>query len=195
MWDITRRQIVKAMQEQHYTNLTLGAKVGYSDSTIQRWLAEPKPGKKEENGKKTAPPYDVIIEIADILHLDIQKIKADIGEQEMRAAQKIDYAGTDELLRQFEVWKADHTHHCEIVIAHQEELHRREIAIKDAVIDHRDETIGQLQKNVGYLKEQSRRLRISLIVAALLCVGFFAFVLVLLMVNLPQLGAGGSILH
>lgn len=113
----------------------------------------------------------------------------------MRAAQKISYAGTDELLLQFEAWKADHTHHCEAVISHQAELHTKEIAIKDAVITHRDETIGQLHKNVGYLKEQSRRLRISLIVTALLCVGLFAFILVLIMFNLPQLGAGGSILY
>lgn len=194
MWDIARRKIVKAMQEQHVSYETIGAKVGYSDSTIQRWFAEPKPG-KEDCGKKSAPPYDVILEIAAILKLDVQSLNADIGEQEMRAAQKIGYAGTDELLLKFETWKADHTHHCEMVIAHHKELHMREIAIKDVEISKRDDTIGQLRKSIEWLKEQTRRLRIALICFVVLCLAFIVFILVLIMVNLPQIGAGGSILH
>lgn len=194
MWDIARRKIVKAMQEQHVSNEILGAKVGYSDSTIQRWFAEPKPG-KEDCGKKSAPPYDVILDIAAILKLDVQSLNADIGEQEMRAAQKIGYAGTDELLLKFEKWKEDHNRHCEMVIAHHKELHMREIAIKDVEISKRDETIGQLRKSIEWLKEQTRRLRIALICFVVLCLAFIVFILVLIMVNLPQIGAGGSILH
>lgn len=194
MWDIARRKILKAMQDQHVSNEILGAKVGYSDSTIQRWFAEPKPG-KEDCGKKSAPPYDVILDIAAILNLDVQSLNADIGEQEMRAAQKIGYAGTDELLLQFETWKADHSHHCETVIAHQTEIHLREIAIKDVEISKQNEVIGQLRKNVDWLKGHTRRLRIALISFVVLCLACITFILVLLMFNLPQLGSAGSILH
>jgi len=194
MWDIARRKIVKAMQEQHISYETIGAKVGYSDTTIQRWFAEPKPG-REDCGKKSAPPYDVILDIAAILKLDVQSLNADIGEQEMRAAQKVGYAGTDELLLRFEAWKADHTHHCEMVIAHQKEIHLREIAIKDVEISKQGEAIEQLNKNIKWLKEQTSRLRTALICFVVLSFTLIAFILVLLMVNLPQFGAGGSILH
>lgn len=191
MWDIARRKILKAMQDQRLSNETLGAKVGYSDTTIQRWFAEPKPGK---DSKKSAPPYDVILDIAAILDLDIHSLNADIGEHEMRAAQKIGYAGTDELLLQFEAWKADHTNHCEAVISHQAELHTKEIAIKDTELRHKDEVITQLRTNVDWLKNQTRRLRISLITAALICIAIACVLFFVLAVNLPQIGAGGSIL-
>lgn len=203
MWEITRQHIVKVMREQGVSNGCLATKIGVSTSSVQRWLADPR---EKKNGLPTSAVTDAELEeqvgpaiehvrrIVKVLNIE-QALFADIGKSEMAAAEKVGYAGTDALLHKFETWKADHSHHCEMVIAHHKELHLREIAIKDVEISKRDDTIVQLRKNSDWLKEQTRRLRIALICFVVLCLAFVVFILVLLMVNLPQLGAGGSVLH
>jgi predicted transcriptional regulator len=203
MWEITRQHIVKVMREQGVSNGCLATKIGVSTSSVQRWLADPR---EKKNGLPTSAVTDAELEdqvgpaiehvrrIAKVLNIE-QSLFADIGKSEMAAAEKVGYAGTDALLLKFETWKADHSHHCEMVIAHQKELHLREIAIKNVEISKRDDAIEQLRKNTEWLKEQTRRLRISLISFVVLCIALVLFILVLLMVNLPQLGSAGSILH
>lgn len=202
MWEITRQHIVKVMREQGVSNGCLATKIGVSTSSVQRWLADPR---EKKNGLPTSAVTDAELEeqvgpaiehvrrIAKVLNIE-QALFADIGKSEMEAAEKVGYAGTDALLLKFEAWKADHTHHCEVAISHQAELHAKEIAIKDTQIAHKDEVISQLHRNMGWLKDQTRRLRISLITAALICIALACVLFFVLAVNLPQIGAGGSIL-
>lgn len=189
MWEITRVKLENARKEQGISYSAIAAKVGYSDSTIHRWLADP----KEQDGtanpkKKCAPPYDTIVDMAEFLQVDIRDITAAVGAKEMQVAQDINYMGTKDLLAEMQKWKQEHTYHCQTVIDHHVELRALDAR-------HHAEITGKLTAEVSYLKEQVSRFRLtSIIILALYILSIIA-IFVILFVDLPQIGAAGSILN
>lgn len=188
MWEITRAKLEKARKDQGVTYAAIAAEVGYSDSTIHRWLADPK---DQEGGtnckKKCAPPYDTIVDMAEYLNVDIRDITAAVGAKEMQVAQDINYMGTKGLLDEMQRWKQEHSHHCQTVIDHHVELRALDAR-------HHAEMVGKLTAEISYLQKQLHRSRITSVCAlALYLLSIIAF-FVILFVDLPQIGAGGSLL-
>lgn len=188
MWEITRAKLENARKEQGITYVSIADHVGYSDSTIHRWLADP----KEQDGapnqkKKCAPPYDTIVDMAEYLNVDIRDITAAVGAKEMQVAQDINYMGTKDLLAEMQRWKQEHSHHCQIVIDHHAEIRALDAA-------HHAEMTGRLTAEVSYLKEQVRRFRLTSIILLALYILSIIAIFVILFVDIPQIGAGGSIL-
>lgn len=188
MWEITRVKLEKARKEKGISYAAIAAKVGYGDSTIHRWLSDPKElDGKEIPKKKCAPPYDVIVEMAEYLGCDIRDITAAVGAKEMQVAQDINYMGTEALLAEFQKWKEEHSHHCQTVVDHQIELRKLDA-------EHHAAIAGKQEAEISYLKEQVRRFRIITICLLTLFVLTVLALAVILVVNLPEIGAGGSII-
>lgn len=189
MWEITRVKLENARKEQGITYSAIAAKVGYSDSTIHRWLADPKEQDSAANPKKKcAPPYDTIVDMAEFLQVDIRDITAAVGAKEMQVAQDINYMGTKDLLAEMQKWKEEHSHHYQTVIDHHVELRALDAT-------HYAEMSGRLTAEILYLKEQVRRFRITSICVLALYILSIIAILVILFFDIPQIGAGGSILH
>lgn len=187
MWEIARQKIEKARIAKGYSYATVAAHVGYSDTTVQRWLQEPK---KDTDCKhpapKSAPPFNVVVDVAAFVGCNIHDITSAVGAQELQMGQAVGYKGTAALLEDFERWKLEHSHHCQTVIDHHVELRRLDA-------DHHAQVMGRLSAEVTYLKQQVARFRITAIVLLTLFVLALLFAVYLVAADVPELGAAGTI--
>jgi transcriptional regulator with XRE-family HTH domain len=208
MWEITRAPLEKARKEKGLSYEALGAKIGYSDSTVQRWLQDPKKEqepKKEQDpknkGNKSAPPYDVVMEIAAILEVDLQEINAVIGKSEMEASQKIGYMGTDRLIAEYEKREQLIRDHCAQLVQHQIELRTQQQATFDHALaelkEAHKETITEIRRykdaSVAHLQTQNKNLRAALVAMLVLFVLSVVFLVAVMAVDAPHIGAAGSV--
>jgi hypothetical protein len=184
MWEITRSKLETERKKKGITYASIASHLGYSDTSIHRWLAEP----KGENGKpcpkqpikKNAPPYDVIVQLADFIGCDINEITSAVGENELKKSQDINYMGTEALLCEMEKWKEQYNHHCEEALAHERELRTQSEEHYKALLaekDRRYETV------VAYLKHQVERSRITIIILLILFVVALVTLAVVLAAN------------
>lgn len=195
MWEITRSKLENERKRKGITYASIASHLGYSDTSIHRWLADP----RSENGKpcpkqplkKNAPPYDVIVQLAGFIGCDINEITSAVGENELKKSQDINYMGTEALLCEMEKWKEQYKHHCDSALAHERELRTQVEEHCKALLaekNHKYETV------VAYLKLQVDRFRLTSIILLILFVLAVITLTVVLVANLPEIGAGGSIL-
>lgn len=187
MWEIARQKLEKARIEKGFSYAAIASHIGYSDTTVQRWLQEPK---KDSDSKhpapKSAPPFNVVVDVAAFVGCDIHDITSAVGAQELQMGQAVGYKGTAALLEDFERWKNEHSHHCQTVIDHHMELRRLDA-------DHHAQITGRLSAEVSYLKQQVARFRVTAIVLLVLFVLALLFAVFLVAADVPELGAGGTV--
>lgn len=187
MWEITRQKIEKKRIANGYSYSAVASHIGYSDTTVQRWLQDPK---KDADSKhpapKSAPPFNVVVDMATFVGCDIREITSAVGAQELQIGQAVGYKGTAALLEDFERWKNEHSRHCQTVIDHHMELRRLDA-------DHHAQITGRLSAEVSYLKQQVARFRVTAIVLLTLFVLALLFAVYLVAADVPELGAGGTI--
>lgn len=188
MWEIVRTKLEKARRDQGISYDALGDHLGYSHSTVHRWLEDPDARPQTAKPcKKTAPPYDVVVDMAAFLHCDIQEINAAVGAKELQVSQDIGYMGTDALLHQFQLWKDEHAAHTQAIVDHHTELRLLDAA-------HHATMLAKLDAELAYLKDQVRRFRAATIIFLVAFVAVLLICLSFLLFDIPSLGAGGSIL-
>lgn len=160
---------------------------GYSDSTLSRWY----------KGEST-PDMDQLENVYVATGGSLKDLYAEIGEAEVKAAEKFDYKGTDALLAEFEKREKLYQHHCEQVVAHERVLREHQQQSFDKAIqalqDSNKETVAHLRErytaSTDYLKTQNGRLRRSLIVFVALFVVVMIALTVFILIDAPQIGAG-----
>lgn len=160
---------------------------GYSDSTLSRWY----------KGEST-PDTDQLENVYVATGGSLKDLYAEVGEAEVKAAEKFDYKGTDALLAEFEKREALYKHHCEQVVAHERSLREQQQQSFDKAIqalrDSQTETVSNIKESykasTDYLKSQNGRLRTSLIVISVLFVVAVVSLTVYILIDAPQIGAG-----
>lgn len=122
MKDLYLDRINAAKDAKRMSLKALSEKTGYTDSTLCRYL----------NGKST-PTVEALRIICNALDLNYDAIAAEIGTQELKAAQAIDHAGTDKLIEKYE----------QIIALHEKNYERSVTHLKDQ--------ISELNKDVDAL--------------------------------------------
>lgn len=156
MREIYTNHLIKLKERAKISFVALEGKTGISDSTLQRWF--------KGDG---SPSVDDLERIFEALGGNIRDVYDQVGEQEMRASEKIDYKGADALLAEFAERIKIIQGNCDTRVAHQIELREKlqesfGEAIKSlesshaAALKKRDETYD---RSVGYLKEELRQTR------------------------------------
>lgn len=108
------------------------------------------------------PTVDTLERIVEYLGGNMRDLYAQIGEQEMKDSEKVDYKGATALLEDLHRHEAMYKEHCDLRVAHAEELYKHlqdsfdaSIATLErshaAALLKRDETYDRTAK---YLKEQ-----------------------------------------
>lgn len=151
MREIYTNHLIKLKETKKISFTTLQEKTGISDSTICRWF----------KGEGT-PSVDDLESLFEAMGSDMREVFADIGEQELKASEKIDYKGADALLADFERREKIYKEHCDARIAYEVELrenlqdsfHASLASLEkshEAALKKRDDTY---ERSVGYLKEE-----------------------------------------
>lgn len=136
--------------------------IGRSASTICRWL-------KEEG----EPTFEEILLLCEAMGGNPRDLFASVGEQELKASEKVDYMGADALLEDFARREAIYRENCDQRVAHQIEL-RQELQKSfdtmvatlarehEAALTKRDETYDRttsyLKKLVDTLEDKNAKL-------------------------------------
>lgn len=108
--------------------------LGFAVSTVRRWLKG-----------ETSPDLDDLTVMVEYLGGSMDDLFAEVGKQELAAAQTIDYKGTDVLVTQYEARLEALREKHEMLQAHHEQ-----------VIKRRDE---DHERSVRYLRDEIERLR------------------------------------
>lgn len=151
MREIYTNHLMKLKDRTNISFLLLEEKTGISDSTLSRWFA----GK----GNPTVDDLELVFEA---MGSNMEQVFRDIGEQELKASEKIDFRGTDALLEEFSRRESIYKENCDRNVAHQIELREKlqesfDTMITtmskehDAALRKRDETYD---RSVNYLKAQ-----------------------------------------
>lgn len=123
MRDIYLSRLADLREKNHTSLALLESKLGISQSTLSRWLQG-----------KGSPSVDDLERLIEALGGNIRDIFADVGEQELRAAEKIDYKGIDTLLADFERREKITKEHYDARIAHEVQLRTQLQSSFDAAI-------------------------------------------------------------
>lgn len=156
MREIYTNHLIKLKETQKFSFAALEAKTGITQSTLCRWF----------QGKGN-PTVDELETVFSALGGDIRDVFADVGEQELRASEKIDYKGADALLAEFERREHISKEHYEARLAYEVQLRAELQSSFDAAIatlerthaaalEKRDETY---KNSVGYLKDDLKDTR------------------------------------
>lgn len=155
MREIYTNHLIKLKEKRKISFTTLQEKTGISDSTLCRWF------KGEGN-----PSVDDLEALFEAMGSDMREVFADIGEQELKASEKIEYKGADALLADFERREKIYKEHCDLRVQHeiqlrdnlQESFHASLTSLKkahDEALKKRDDTYD---RSVSYLKQQIKDL-------------------------------------
>lgn len=136
MKDLYLDRINAAKEEKHMSLKALAEKTGYTDSTLSRYL----------NGKST-PTVDALRIICNALDLNYDAIAAEIGTQELKAAQDLDHAGTEKLIEKYE----------QIIAIHEKNYDRAVSHLKQQMADIAAEN-GELKERASTAQAQSLRM-------------------------------------
>lgn len=156
---------MKEIYLQHLAELRAGTDMSFDDleeetgitaSTINRWF----------NGKSN-PSVDNLETVVTVMGGKMRDIFDEVGEQELRAAEKVGYKGTDALLAEFERREQINKEHYEARLAYEVQLRTqlqesfdKAIASLEAshaaALQKRDETY---RNSVGYLKDDLKDAR------------------------------------
>lgn len=153
MREIYTNHLIKLKERTKISFAALEQNTGISASTLCRWF------KGEGN-----PSVDDLERIFEALGSDMREVFAAVGEQEFRAAEKVDYKGADALIADYEERIKIIRENCNDRVAHQIELreklqesfHASLHALETshaAALQKRDDTYD---RSVGYLKEELR---------------------------------------
>lgn len=114
----------------------LAEKTGYTDSTLCRYL----------NGKST-PTVEALRTICNALGLNYDEIAAEIGTQELKAAQDLGHAGIEKLIEKYEQMLALHEKNYERAVGHLKQQ------LKDLTVEN-----GKLEEQVKTAQAATARM-------------------------------------
>lgn len=136
MKDLYLEKINAAREEKRVSLKALSEKTGYTDSTLCRYL----------NGKST-PTVEALRKICDALDLNYNALAAEIGTQELKAAQDLEHAGTSKLIEKYE----------QIISIHEKNYERAVSHLKQQMQDLATEN-GKLEERAAAAHAQSLRM-------------------------------------
>lgn len=143
MKDLYLEKINAAKDEKRMSLKALAEKTGYTESTLCRYL----------NGKST-PTIEALRNICKGLDLDFDEIAAQIGTQELRAAQTLDHAGTDKLIEKYEHIIKMHEQNYERSVGHLKQQ-LKDLATENGKLEER---VIAAQKDAARMEKYARRI-------------------------------------
>lgn len=135
MKDLYLDRINAAKDAKRMSLKALSEKTGYTDSTLCRYL----------NGKST-PTVEALRIICNALDLNYDAIAAEIGTQELKAAQAIDHAGTSKLIEKYE----------QIIALHEKQYDRAVSHLKQQLADLSQENGKLIAREEAALSQSAR---------------------------------------
>lgn len=135
MKDLYLDRINTARDEKRMSLKALAEKTGYTDSTLCRYL----------NGKST-PTVEALRTICNALDLNYDEIAAEIGTQELKAAQNIDHAGTQKLIEKYD----------QIIAIHEKNYDRAVNHLKKQLTDLAEENGKLVAREEAALAQSAR---------------------------------------
>lgn len=156
MREIYTNHLIKLKEKKKISFTTLQEKTGISDSTLCRWF------KGEGN-----PSVDDLEALFEAMGSDMREVFADIGEQELKASEKIEYKGADALLADFERREKIYKEHCDLRVQHeiqlrdklQESFHASLSALEKSHTDALKQHTDRYDASVRYLKDELSDMR------------------------------------
>lgn len=162
MREIYTNHLIRLKEKKKVSFTALQEKTGISDSTLCRWF--------RGEGNPSVDDLEVLFEA---MGSDMREVFADIGEQEMKASEKIEYKGADALLADFERREQIYKEHCDQRVAHQIELREKlqesfhaslaslekahEAALKQCA-EHYDKSVYYLKNELSDMRQKNREL-------------------------------------
>lgn len=143
MKDLYLDRINAAKDEKRMSLKALAEKTGYTDSTLCRYL----------NGKST-PTVEALRTICNALDLNYDAIAAEIGTQELKAAQEFDHAGTDKLIEKYEHIIKMHEQNYERSVGHLKQQ-LKDLATENGKLEERVKTA---QATAARMEKYARRI-------------------------------------
>lgn len=155
MREIYTNHLIRLKEKKKISFTFLQEKTGISDSTLCRWF------KGEGN-----PTVDDLEALFEAMGSDMRDVFADIGEQEMKASEKIEYKGADALLADFERREKIYKENCDFRVRHeielrdklQESFHSSLASLEKAHSDALKKRDDTYDRSVSYLKQQIKDL-------------------------------------
>lgn len=143
MKDLYLEKINAAKDEKRMSLKALAEKTGYTESTLCRYL----------NGKST-PTIEALRNICKGLELDFDEIAAEIGTQELKAAQELDHAGTDKLIEKYDHIIKMHEQNYDRAVGHLKQQ-LKDLAIENGKLEER---VKIAQATAARMEKYARRI-------------------------------------
>lgn len=178
---IALERLNQLRKERGETFKQLEESVGISDSTLSAWYS----------GKAEPSTYG-LEKLAAHYNMTVSELYASVPLSTVPQEKQQDM---DIILRIIDECNADKTfqsHHCQTLLDHQKELRQLEADNFTRLMQQRD---MHYLKVVDYLKQQVSRFRLTTIIFCVLFVCGAIYNTFISAVDLPQLGAGGSIVQ
>lgn len=168
-------------KDRNETYKMLEEAVGISDSTLSAWYS----------GKAEPSTYG-LEKLAAHYNMTVAELYASVPLSTVPQEKQQDM---DIILRIIDECNADKSfqaHHCQTIVDHQKELRQLEATNHARLMQ---QELAHHEKVVDYLKKQVSRFRLTTIIFCALFVCGIIYTTFISAVDLPQLGAGGSVVQ